>query len=660
MKLIPVHSISASSRFRCILIAGICLTVAGASPCAAQYTLMRANLHAHTDYSDSQAPSSPETATPGLAAGAARANGLNVFSTSDHGEYLSDTKWAATKSQMAQATLPGTFVALWGFEWTASKGGFNPTSTGKGHFNVYGSTNQTGLTTSGADGLPSSRWTTDLYWRTIGGQLTHTGTLYAWIADPANVTSPLGGTIVGQFNHPALYPNISFANPTSHWTDNGSQITVQDWWRKLEYVPSVDPYMTLMEMDGRTTPSSQTGGLLGAELNEPYFQLALDNGWHIGPTDSEDNHFDEYGDAYGRKVIGAPLTTTVTGIWAEAEAANGTAAAAQAKVLSALRERRVFSAEDPAGPPSGSTVIKWTVNTLADGVKWMGTRTLKAADVGGSRLHLEVTRNAAVTLQSAQVVTNRGVVAKDLPLSGAGVTVNGAKFTWDFGLPSDAPGAQLRACSDVQATLPFGSYNRPPLPSPSDTTSLGVVLNAAASSHIERYYYVRTVSTDGKQLYYALSAPIWIGRTPKAVASYRWTFGDGSTLTENPPSTPDTPFGEQRHVYAKPGTYYPRVTVNYSDGSSETAVTRIVLGAKATDPLYGDVNGDGQLTSLDLSLLARYTAGTLAVPDTATFNRANVHPAAASGQPPGANTRLDIADVLRLARFLNGAETTWP
>jgi hypothetical protein len=197
------------------------------------------------------------------------------------------------------------------------------------------------------------------------------------------------------------------------------------------------------------------------------------------------------------------------------------------------------------------------------------------------------------------------------------------------------------------------------LPSPSDTASLGVVLNAAASSHIERYYYIRVISTDGTQPYYAFSAPVWIARAPKTPASYRWDFGDGATKTETPPATPDTPFGEQRHTYEKAGVYYPRVTVAYTDGTAETAITRVALGSPAA-PMYGDVNGDGVVNATDLSLLARSAAGMLSVPDAGQFSRANVYPPAAGAQPPGVGTRLDIADVLRLARFLNGAESVWP
>jgi hypothetical protein len=636
--------------------------LATAAPARSQYALMRGNLHAHTDYSDNQDHGDPSTTTPGLAAGQARANGLDVFSTSDHGEYISDANWANTKTQMTQATQPGSFVALWGFEWTASQGVFPRTATGKGHLSVYGSTNQTGLTEDASrkgNGLPQSRWTPDVYWRNVGGTLGHVGTFYQWLTDPANATSPLGGTIVGQFNHPSLYPNAPLANPSSHWTVVGSSIVIQDWWRKLEWVPEADPFMNLMEMSSR---ASSPPNCQGGAFNEPYFQLALDNGWHVAPTNNEDNHFDSYGASYSftSTLSGADPVMTSTGIWAATEPANGSKTSAQAKVLSALRERRTFSSEDPAGPHADGTVVKWTVNTVSDGVKWMGARTLKPADVTGNRLHLEVTRAAGLSLQSVQVITNRGVVAKTLPLSGAGVTIAGSKYTWDFGVAEDAPGAQIRACSDVEPPLAAGAYTRPPLPSPSDTSSLGVVLNAAASSHIERYYYIRVVSTSAIQPYYAFSAPIWIARAAKTPVSYHWDFGDGSTLLETPPTTPDTPFGEKRHVYPKAGTWYPRVTVNYSDGTSETALTRVVLGSKTTDPLYGDVNGDGQVNAQDLQLLARASAGVQSLADAGQFTRANVHPPASGGQDPGKNSSLDISDVLRLSRFLNGAAGVWP
>jgi len=640
----------------------------------AQYVLMRGNLHAHTDYSDDKS-SDLSTINPFSAAQAAQAAGLNVFSSTDHGEYLSEDVWASTKSEAKDATQPKQgFVSLWGFEWTSSKDGSPTSATGLGHINVYGSPRRAGMgpNTGVPLGTPTD-WVRRVWWTNPSAQQPTQGSLYRWILD--NGVSPIdSGRIVGQFNHPSGMPLVSLANPSSRVTE-GEQVLVADWWRKLEWVEPLDPYMTLMEVSGRTLSGTQTPLSQSMMWNEPYYQLALDNGWHIGPTNNEDNHFDSYGYEAALTNEGAQVFIS-TGIWAQAvtdlPVSDTGRQQAQGRVMEALRARRTFAAEYrtglvPAAHRDG-TSLKFTVSTVADGVKWMGDRTLKPQDLDGTRCRVEVKPGKNLTLSRVEVVTNRGVVAKSLPVAGTGVTWTNGVASWDFGLPGDTPGAQIRVCSNTAYTT--GAYANLPLAPTWHGTSRTVVLNASPSGRIERYHYVRVLQVDstGKP-YWAIGAPVWVERTRRTPVSYRWEFGDGTApqtvaVPANP--APDTVYSEVQHAYGGTATvFHPRVTVNYSDGTSESAITRVVFGAAPTTPLYGDANGDGQINREDVSLLSRFASGLQGVADVAQFDRCNVNPAA-SGGAPGGTTKLDIADLLRLERFLAGtlhsgsAIPVWP
>ena len=119
-------------------------------------------LHAHTGFSDGELE--PADAFEG-----ARRWGLDFFAVTDHLEQLTADEWRRGREAADAAGAPGTFVALYGFEW----GGFPTVRGWMNHVNVVGT-----------DRLPS-------LWSTIG-----LGRLYEGILG-------LPGTdVVAQFNHP--------------------------------------------------------------------------------------------------------------------------------------------------------------------------------------------------------------------------------------------------------------------------------------------------------------------------------------------------------------------------------------------------------------------------------------------------------------------------
>jgi hypothetical protein len=535
---------------------------------------------------------------------------------------------------------------------------------GAGHLSVFGASERTGAKDGGGGYLPNTT-TQAIYWSNyVGNRNTTERSLWQWILD--HKTSPLGGTIVCQINHPNLYPGTTLANPSVYWNST--------WWKKLEFVPVMDPYVTLMEMGSRSEPGASITGYWGGAYNEPYFIFALDNGWHVGPTNNEDNHTDHYG---------ALRTTdnilTETGIWA-VSSQGLSPLHAQASVLGALRYRRTYSMEDrvtdPLNPHAKAITLKFTVQSVLGGLKWMGWNGLAPIDVQNKRCHLEVSRGAGLMLNdsSVQVITNRGAVAATLPLSAA--TIVGNTASWDFSLPGGQPPAQLRAFSTVLKTNMATDYGAPVLPAPQGAAGTTFGFDASSSGRIQRYYYVRVQQTDGTLSY---GAPVWITRPGTIVngtdgihapisgdvASFTFDYGDGTVDVEGgtDATSPDGIFdGQTQHTYTTAGDYYPRLTVKYKDGSTDSAIARVWVGTGApTTPFYGDVNNDGQINNDDVTLVAKMAAGLLPTNST-TLAAADVFPAAANDPVkhlPG-DKKVTIVDAMRLSRFLKGLVTQWP
>ena len=194
-------------------------------------------LHAHTALSDG-------TGTPQEAYTYARdVAQLDFFSLSDHGEFLLiwpwDNKWQQILDAANAANASGTFVALWGFEWS------NPLM---GHTNVINS-----------EGFVDT--------------LTHfwPGTLYAWMgAQPQ---------CFGMFNHPQ----------TNQWAGTfvidsfgGNQNAVnQIVGVELASYYNLNPVFYRI-LEGRS---------------QNFWDVANGEGWRLGALGNQDNHEANWGNA---------------------------------------------------------------------------------------------------------------------------------------------------------------------------------------------------------------------------------------------------------------------------------------------------------------------------------------------------------------------------
>jgi len=551
-----------------------------------------ASLHAHTDYSDSVHQwlplIAPESASPAKAfAYALWPGGLQIMATTDHAETLSPyaldnqlvghilgqdlvarhktpNEWADTLAQAAAVTRPGTFVALRGFEWTGDA------IPGQGHINVIGSQEYTGAHSFTPDAA-------DMLSPTLAS-------FYAWLADHATAID--GGTPVCQFNHPDRY-----ATPAPPFAD-------------FAYNPLVDPYFALLEIGNGYDPdlpfSIPDVGYQGPSHNERWFIRALDQGWHVAPTNNQDNHTGHYGNQNSHR----------TGVWATELTATA--------VMDALRQRRVFATEDAnlvcalwAGPDGPSPSLSY----------FMGARDVPASAELGLRIQLSA---PTLDLASVEVLTVGGNVAWQA--SPASMPPKGARVAeWRVTLPYAQPQVHL-------AVTP--------------AASLAVTLDASATIATgpirETYYFVRVRESRGASLY---TAPVWV--QPASAwrpTSYTWSFGDGSpTYTESANNAPDGSFdGKTTHVYPASGTYNGTLTVDGPGGVDTSASWQVHVGAT----MPGDVNGDGLVGIGDAVLALR------AVLKLVDLSPSQV--AAADVAPAGGDGHVSLADVVRLLQMAIG------
>jgi hypothetical protein len=189
------------------------------------------------------------------------------------------TKWDAINAQALKASTP-TFTAMRGFEWTSDR---------FGHANVLFSKNFINP-------------------KTGPGYVTSMDGFWSWFLTPANLDGGADGLMV--FNHPgredALHGPLSQAkselappfealrsapfpaNPgTDLLTAPGDPAYV---FNDFNYVPSADYRVVGIEVFGKGSEYDLGG------KKQSWFAYALDKGWYLAPTGSEDHHETRWGD----------------------------------------------------------------------------------------------------------------------------------------------------------------------------------------------------------------------------------------------------------------------------------------------------------------------------------------------------------------------------
>ena len=237
------------------------------------WNLYFGQLHAHTDISDGDG--SVEDAFQY----ASQVDGLDFFAVTDHSDSFDNADmgaidadgadisadWAAGK-QAAASVTNGDFVGLFGFEMTW------PEDKQLGHISTF---NTPGWQTRDQADFENVPTALENYYKTLASV-------------PGSVS---------QFNHP----------DTVHG----------DFERFDHYSPQYDAAVSLLEVAGED-------GVVDCE----YYDLALDKGWHVAPTNNQNNHNGQWGDASDARTVVLAKDLTEEALYA------------------AMKDRRVYATQD--------------------------------------------------------------------------------------------------------------------------------------------------------------------------------------------------------------------------------------------------------------------------------------------------------------------------
>ena len=311
------------------------------------YTLYFGQLHSHTNISDGSG--SIEEAY----AHAYEVANLDFLAVTDHSNSfdntngvlaedasLISTEWAAAKAA-AEAITDETFVGLYGYEMTWSNG--------LGHMNTFN--------TPGFQSRTQSDYTT-----------------YSTALQNYYNTLTTVNDSISQFNHPGT--------------------TFGDFSDFAHYTEEYDALITLIEVGNGEGEIGSSGYFPSYE----YYTRALDKGWHVAPTNNQDNHKGLWGDANtGRSVVLADSLT-------------------EEGIYDALRNYRVYATED------NDLNIYYTLNGQV-----MGSTVEVTA---GEQITLTVALSDATdaTIGKVEVIVNGGLTAASAYVDGSSDTVT---FTLD-------------------------------------------------------------------------------------------------------------------------------------------------------------------------------------------------------------------------------------
>lgn len=237
------------------------------------WNLYFGQLHAHTDISNGAG--SVEEAFQY----ASQVDGLDFFAVTDHSDSFDNADmgtidangadisadWAAGK-QAAASVTNGDFVGLFGFEMTW------PEDKQLGHISTF---NTPGWQTRDQADFENVPTALENYYRALASV-------------PGSVS---------QFNHP----------DTVHG----------DFERFDHYSPQYDAAVSLLEVAGED-------GVVDCE----YYDLALDKGWHVAPTNNQNNHKGQWGDASEARTVVLAKDLTEESLYA------------------AMKDRRVYATQD--------------------------------------------------------------------------------------------------------------------------------------------------------------------------------------------------------------------------------------------------------------------------------------------------------------------------
>jgi len=384
-----INSILALAMLAGLFIPAFNLTASAATE---QYNHYYGLLHAHTSNSDG-------VGTYEDAYNMARGAGLDFFACTEHAEHFDTAKspgnlakgggvngerWKNGLAVADKLTENGKFVAIMAYEmtWPAPDPGQS-----FGHINTF---NTTGYVS-----------TNNPHYALDGGK------------GPQNYYDDLAADkgAISQFNHPsaAEMPRVGFFgnfNQFGYWT------------------PERDKAVSLIEIgngDSRTLlfdlPRYLSTGVLSPYLRfESSYNLALSKGWHVGPTNNQDNHNANWGIANDFRTV--LLATELT----------------RPALYDAMTNRRVYATEDK------NMRVDFTINGEVMG---------SILDYSPKELQVSVkASNSNANIARIELVTEGGKVVRSK-------TIRSKTAQWDFTIPADYKYYYIKMESSFTFTAPI-------------------------------------------------------------------------------------------------------------------------------------------------------------------------------------------------------------
>lgn len=313
------------------------------------HNLYYGQLHSHSTYSDGEG-----TCEEAYQYASTAPKKMDFFAVTDHSQRFDNAKngkitdgsvskeWQQGQ-KLADKYTTKKFIALFGYEMTWNR------KHGNGHMNTFN--------TPGFESAALSKYDN-----------AETG-LNAYYNKIQSVSQSLN-----QFNH----PGVTFG----HFKD-------------FKYAsPKVDKLIQMVEMPGyhRTTDIA---------IYCRYYQRALDKGWHVSPTNNQDNHKKDWGTANDKRSV----------VWSKT--------LSEKAIYDAIRHNRTYSTEDV------DFHLKYTFNGYLMGSKINLSRVNEVATIKLSLNDptdkiigkLEVVGNNGDVLVRRNINVNKAVVTYDVPTS---------------------------------------------------------------------------------------------------------------------------------------------------------------------------------------------------------------------------------------------------
>lgn len=330
------------------------------------YSLYFGQLHSHTTNSDGIGTlddaysHAKDVAGLDFLAVTDHSNSFDNASASSMADGSASAKWVAGHAAADRYTDPG-FVGIYAYEMTWSNG--------TGHINTYN--------TPGFETRETAKY------KNADGLLQYYNVLKQF---PDSLS---------QFNHPGA--------------------TFGDFNDFANYDPDIDRLISLVEV-GNGEGAIGSGGYFPSY---EYYTRALDKGWHLAPTNNQDNHLGLWGDANTARTVALADSLTRDDIY------------------DAMRDMRVYATED------NNLRVVYTLNG-----EDMGTVLAEKPDSVNIKIDLNDPDNEA--LGKVSVITNGGRVA-------AVETLTTGQDTVEFSLTPDYSYYYIRideADGDIAVTAP--------------------------------------------------------------------------------------------------------------------------------------------------------------------------------------------------------------